>query len=74
MFSQGGREILVKAVVLTIPTYPMSVFRLLNSPCMELQRLIAGFWWGGDDSKRTAHWWVWTKLCSPKTEGGFRLS
>lgn len=51
-FSQGGKDVLIKAVALAIPNYTMSVFRLPASLCHDLQSLIARFWWGGDDSKR----------------------
>ena len=47
MFSAGGREILVKAVVQAIPTFTMSLFKLPSTLINELHGLVARFWWGG---------------------------
>ena len=48
----GGKEILVKVIAQEIPTYVMSVFRLLKQICSGLEQIIRGFWWG-----HMEHWW-----------------
>ena len=45
-FSSGGKEILIKAVAQAMPAYAMSVFKLPLGLCEDMQRAIAGFWWG----------------------------
>ncbi|KAK3204628.1 hypothetical protein Dsin_018674 [Dipteronia sinensis] len=68
--SIGGKEILVKAVVQSIPTYAMGLFRLPKSLIAEIQLLSARFWWGGNENKRKIHWCTWKQLCQQKTDVG----
>ncbi|KAL0430870.1 UNVERIFIED_CONTAM: hypothetical protein Sradi_0713000 [Sesamum radiatum] len=50
--SQAGRVVLIKSVLLTIPSYVMSCFRLPDSFQGELESMMAEFFWsGGGDSK-----------------------
>ena len=70
LFSIGGREVLIKAVALAIPTYTMGMFKIPVTLCEELQHMVARFWWGGDASRRTIHWHQWNKLCQTKRDGG----
>ncbi|XP_062020835.1 uncharacterized protein LOC133737251 [Rosa rugosa] len=67
--SVAGKEILIKAVAQAIPSYVMNCFELPKHLCEEMHRLMARFWWGGDDSVRKIHWVSWKKLCSSKNEG-----
>ncbi|XP_024190440.1 uncharacterized protein LOC112194431 [Rosa chinensis] len=68
--SVAEKEILIKAVAQAIPSYVMSCFELPKHLCNEMHRLMARFWWGGDDTARKIHWISWEKLRSPKNEGG----
>ncbi|KAL5756462.1 hypothetical protein ACOSQ2_021208 [Xanthoceras sorbifolium] len=70
LFSVGGREVLLKAVVQAVPTYAMSCFRLPSSLMKDIQRMIADFWWGLKDGIRKMHWLGWNHLCAPKEIGG----
>ncbi|KAM6550760.1 hypothetical protein CsatB_000568 [Cannabis sativa] len=70
LFSQGGKEILVKAVVQAMPTYQMACFKIPEGIGEEIERLIARFWWGSVDNKQKVHWRAWHKICKPKTDGG----
>lgn len=45
-FFKRGKEILIKVVAQSIPTYTMSVFRLPIGTCEEINRHLARFWWG----------------------------
>ena len=70
MLSRVGKEILIKAVAQSIPTYTMSVFQLLMKLCDELDNLCAKFWWGQVSNERKIHWRNWDKLSTSKREGG----
>ena len=46
MLSKAGKEVLIKAVAQSIPTYTMNVFQLPMKLCDELNAMCAKFWWG----------------------------
>ena len=71
LLSKVGKEVLIKAVALAIPTYTMSCFKNSDSLCDELTSMIRQFWWGqrGGEEKKMA-WLSWNKLCEPKERGG----
>ena len=74
LLSNAGREILIKAVAQATPTYTMSIFKLLDSLCKDLNSMMGNFWWGQKGRERRLAWVSWEKLCKPKAEGhmGFR--
>ena len=70
MLSKAGREILIKAVAQSIPTYTMSVFQLPLKLCDELDSMCAKFWWGHVGNERKIPWKRWEKFMLSKREGG----
>ncbi|XP_074321457.1 uncharacterized protein LOC141657967 [Silene latifolia] len=70
ILSRAGKEVLIKAVANSLPTYVMSVFKIPANFCDELRAIVARFWWGHDESKRGIHWVSWRKMARPKGEGG----
>uniref|UniRef100_A0A2N9GLQ5 Reverse transcriptase zinc-binding domain-containing protein n=1 Tax=Fagus sylvatica TaxID=28930 RepID=A0A2N9GLQ5_FAGSY len=68
--SKAGREVLIKAVAQSIPTYAMNCFRLPKTWFDEISGLIASYWWGQKKDERKMHWLKWDKLCAPKSDGG----
>jgi hypothetical protein len=68
--SQAEKEILFKAVIHAIPTYCMSVFRLPNALCLEINSLMQKFWWGHQDNTSRIHWMSWGRLGLSKAAGG----
>ncbi|XP_030958481.1 uncharacterized protein LOC115980358 [Quercus lobata] len=64
-----GREVMIKAVVQSIPVYSMSVFKLPVGLCKDIEAMIQKFWWGSGDARKI-HWVKWSSLCSSKSIGG----
>ncbi|KAK4410308.1 hypothetical protein Sango_0103800 [Sesamum angolense] len=62
LLSQAGREVFIKSVLQSIPTYAMSCSRLLLSLLREIQSMVANFWWN-NGSQNKIHWVSWKRLC-----------
>ena len=73
--SKGGKEVLIKSIMLALPKYVMSTFLLPLEICENLASVIAHFWWSSNPPKRGLHWAKWEKVCLPREEGeiGFRM-
>ena len=73
--SKGGKEALIKFILLALPTYVMSSFLLRLEICENLASAIAQFWRSSNPSKRGIHWAKWENMCAPREEGGigFRM-
>ena len=68
--SQARKEILLKAVIQTIHTYSLSVFRMPKTLCMEINALMQNFWWGYKKNDKRIHWMSWEKMGLSKSRGG----
>ncbi|KAA3487167.1 reverse transcriptase [Gossypium australe] len=64
--SQGGKEVFIKA----IPTYTMACFLIPKSLYVELEGIMAMYWWQKNRDKKGIHWCTWKDLCSLKEDGG----
>ena len=62
MLSRVGKEVLIKVVVQSVPTYTMGVFQLLVKLCDELNAMYARFWWGQVGDERKIRWKKWDLL------------
>lgn len=67
--SNGGKEVLLKAIALAMLIYSMNIFRLPKEICSEINTILAKFWWGSGDRKGM-HWYSWNRVSVPKREGG----
>ena len=70
ILSKVGKEVLIKVVAQSLPTYAMGVFQLPLKLCDELNALCAKFWWGQVGDERKVHWKSWDSLSQPKNDGG----
>jgi len=69
--SQAGREVLIKSVLQSTPSYLMSTFLLPNSLIKDIEKMLNAFWWGhGNGNRRGVHWLSWERLTVPKSFGG----
>ena len=55
LLSRARKEVLIKAVAKSIPTYTMRVFQFTRKLCDELDAMCARFWWGQIGEKRKIH-------------------
>ncbi|XP_019172466.1 PREDICTED: uncharacterized protein LOC109167850 [Ipomoea nil] len=69
LLSQAGKEILLKTVAQSMPTFSMSVFLLPISVCTAIERTMNRYWWDSGTDRRI-HWKACDKLCIPKKYGG----
>ena len=60
LLSKAGKEVLIKAVAQSIPTYTVRVFQLPGKLCDELDSMCARFWWGHVGEERKIHWKNWS--------------
>ncbi|KAH1063909.1 hypothetical protein J1N35_028896 [Gossypium stocksii] len=74
--SQGGKEVFIKAILQAIPTYTMACFLLPNLLCIELENIIAKFWWQKANGKRVATCYIsgFTISKNSKSQGTYRHS
>ena len=70
LLSKAGKEILIKAVAQSIPTYAMSCFDLTKGLCDELSMINARYWWSQQDKTNKIHWLSWEQLTRSKKRGG----
>ena len=70
LLSRARKEVLIKAMAQSIPTYTMSVFQLLIKLCDELDAMCARFWWGQVRNERKIHWKSWDKLSISEKDDG----
>lgn len=64
---------LVKAVAQAVPAYAMSVFKVPQSICEDIQKAIARFWRGSSEDHRSIHWARWERLCHARKREGSGL-
>jgi hypothetical protein len=67
--SFAGIVMLISAVIQALPTYIMSCFMLPNSMCVQIEKDICRFWWGGNDGQHKIHWKARKDLFQPKFRG-----
>ena len=68
--SAGGKEVLIKSVAQSIPTYSMSCFKLYRGLTEHINSLIRKLWWGSKRGQRKPAWVSWKTMCKPKHMGG----
>ncbi|KAK3197880.1 hypothetical protein Dsin_021295 [Dipteronia sinensis] len=71
--NKGGRLMLIKAVMASIPNYFLSVFKILVSFAKRIERLQRNFFWGDGAEKRKIHSVKWETLCKSRINGGLGI-
>ncbi|GMI72472.1 hypothetical protein HRI_000916500 [Hibiscus trionum] len=73
LLSIGGRVILIKSILASLPIYFLSLFRMPKAISNRLNGLMARFLWGGSSEKSKIHWVKWIDVCKPKEIGGLDI-
>ena len=55
-FSKGGKEVIIKSVVTTLPNHVMSCYRLPKATVKKLTSTTSQFWWSPGGSTKGMHW------------------
>lgn len=71
--SLGGRVVLIKAVLDTMPTYMMSLFPIPVNVIDRIDALRRNFLWEGNSDKTKIHLVKWDDLLLSKKEGGLGI-
>lgn len=65
LLSHGGRLILLRHVLSSMPIHLMSVMNIPRVTMSRINSLLANFLWGETDGRRKYHWKSWEKVCKP---------
>ncbi|RHN70051.1 putative reverse transcriptase zinc-binding domain-containing protein [Medicago truncatula] len=68
--SFGGRLVLLKSVLSSLPVYAFSFFRAPSGIISTLESLFINFFWGGSEDQRKISWVSWNNICASKINGG----
>ncbi|XP_060969989.1 uncharacterized protein LOC115713780 [Cannabis sativa] len=69
--SRAGKEILIKTVAQSLPSYAMSVFLIPIDITREMEKIMTKLWWqSSNKSGKGIHWLSWDRLCTHKKKGG----
>ena len=68
--SIGGRVVLIKSVLESLPSYYFSLYKAPVTVVNKLESIIRRFLWGGNDEVKKLHWVSWEMFTKAKSDGG----
>uniref|UniRef100_A0A803PFI6 Reverse transcriptase zinc-binding domain-containing protein n=1 Tax=Cannabis sativa TaxID=3483 RepID=A0A803PFI6_CANSA len=69
--SRAGKEVLIKSVLQSLPSYAMNVFLLTEEICKDIERMMSKFWWRSKSTETSGIYWIsWKRLGREKEKGG----
>lgn len=71
--SLGGRIILIKHVLQSMPIYLLTALTPLSGVIRKIHQIFAKFFWGSTSIERMKHWVAWDNICYPTEEGGLGI-
>ncbi|CAN1761414.1 Putative ribonuclease H protein At1g65750 [Linum perenne] len=71
--SFGGRLVLIKSVLSSLPVYFLSLLRAQASVILKLERIQNKFLWAGTEVKDKIHWVSWDLEKTPRERGGLGI-
>nr|XP_027109303.1 uncharacterized protein LOC113729178 [Coffea arabica] len=69
ILSVGGRVVLIKSVLSSMPIHLLAAASPPKGILMALEKLFTNFLWGSSDSEDKFHWMRWEDLSRPREEG-----
>lgn len=73
LVSFGGKLILIKHVLSSLPIHMLSVLNLPKGVFSALKGIFSNFLWGSTIENRKRKWISWRKICLPIEEGGLGI-
>lgn len=73
MLSIGGRVVLIKAVLESLPIYYFSLYKAPRKVIETLERIMRKFLWTGSNVGNKVHWVCWDRVTTPKKYGGLGI-
>jgi hypothetical protein len=71
--SKGGRLVLIKSVLSSMPSYFMSVFGIPVGVAKKIEKMQRDFFWNDGVAKRKVHAVEWDTICKSKKLGGLGI-
>ncbi|KAJ0491837.1 putative RNA-directed DNA polymerase [Helianthus annuus] len=71
--SIGGRLVLIKSVLESLPSYYFSLYKAPSKVIKDLESMIRRFLWGSSSEGHKIHWVAWDSVSTPKDNGGLGL-
>ncbi|CAJ2651635.1 unnamed protein product [Trifolium pratense] len=68
--SFGGRLVLLKSVLISLPVYALSFFKAPSGTISSIESILIIFFWGGSEDFRKISWINWKSICLRKEYGG----
>ncbi|XP_058772225.1 uncharacterized protein LOC131646083 [Vicia villosa] len=66
--SKVGKDVMIKSVLQSIPSYITSVYIIPNGVVKDIEKMLNSFWWGGGGNNKGIRWMAWDKLTCTKME------
>jgi hypothetical protein len=73
LLSVGGRLVLIKSVLSSLPMFMLSFFELPKGVLEKIDCFRSRFYWQSDHHKRKYRLAKWKIMCQPKTQGGLGI-
>ena len=70
LLSTGGKLIMLKHVLNSMPMYLLQVLKPPKAVLVALGRIFNSFLWDKAQDAKRIHWTAWEKMCFPMEEGG----
>uniref|UniRef100_A0A803Q318 Uncharacterized protein n=1 Tax=Cannabis sativa TaxID=3483 RepID=A0A803Q318_CANSA len=70
--SRAGKEVLIKSIYQSLPSYAMSMFLLPLEITLDIEKMMTSFWQqSSSKSNKGIQWMSWDRLSHHKSGGGF---